>query len=91
MELTELVHKGERKGIFMDKMPAAIQQVIHAENITFVKNRDIYNHEYFDFIKQLVRQNRVWKTFCCFHFAFFSKTNIYLLHNINLLIVILEI
>uniref|UniRef100_A0A2C9KAF6 Ubiquitinyl hydrolase 1 n=1 Tax=Biomphalaria glabrata TaxID=6526 RepID=A0A2C9KAF6_BIOGL len=54
MELTELVHKGERKGIFLDRMPAGIQQMIHAENITFVKNRDIYNPEYFTFIKQLV-------------------------------------
>ncbi|CAL1529935.1 unnamed protein product [Lymnaea stagnalis] len=62
MELTELVHKGERKGIFLDRMPAGIQQVIHAENITFVKNRDIYNPEYFTFVRQLVTlvaQNKV--------------------------------
>ncbi|XP_035828590.1 LOW QUALITY PROTEIN: ubiquitin carboxyl-terminal hydrolase 24 [Aplysia californica] len=58
MELTELVHKGERKGIFLDRMPAAIQQVIHAENITFVKNRDIYNPEYFSFVRQLVSRNK---------------------------------
>ncbi|GFO40772.1 ubiquitin carboxyl-terminal hydrolase 24, partial [Plakobranchus ocellatus] len=58
MELTELVHKGERKGIFMDRMPAGIQQVIHAENITFVKNRDIYNPEYFTFVRQLVSCNK---------------------------------
>ncbi|XP_059140581.1 ubiquitin carboxyl-terminal hydrolase 24-like isoform X2 [Physella acuta] len=58
MELTELVHKGERKGIFMDRMPAGIQQVIHAENITFVKNRDIYNPEYFTFVRQLVSVNK---------------------------------
>ncbi|KAH9492249.1 Ubiquitin carboxyl-terminal hydrolase 24 [Bulinus truncatus] len=54
MELTELVHKGERKGIFLDRMPAGIQQMIHAENITFVKNRDIYNHEYFTFVRHVV-------------------------------------
>ncbi|XP_046339329.2 ubiquitin carboxyl-terminal hydrolase 24-like isoform X2 [Haliotis rufescens] len=57
MELTELVHKGERKGIFVDKMPASIQQIIHAENVTFVKNRDVYNHEYFSFVKNLVSIN----------------------------------
>ena len=59
MELTELVHKGERKGIFLDRMPAAIQQIVHAENITFVKNRDIYNPEYFTFVRQLVAKNKV--------------------------------
>lgn len=59
MELTELVHKGERKGIFVDKMPASIQQIIHAENVTFVKNRDVYNHEYFSFVKNLVSVNAV--------------------------------
>ncbi|CAG5125951.1 unnamed protein product, partial [Candidula unifasciata] len=58
MELTELVHKGERKGIFMDRMPSGIQQVIHAENITFVKNRDIYSPEYFTFIRHLAAKNK---------------------------------
>lgn len=59
MELTELVHKGERRGIFTDKMPASIHRVIHAENLTFVKNRDVYNQEYFKFVKNLVARNSV--------------------------------
>lgn len=59
MELTELVHKGERRGIFMDQMPASIHQVIQAENLTFVKNRDVYNTEYFKFLKKLVEKNTV--------------------------------
>ena len=59
MELTELVHKGEKKGIFMDKMPASIQRMIHSENLTFVKNRDVYNQEYFKFVKNLVARNSV--------------------------------
>lgn len=54
MELTELVHKGERRGIFTDQMPASIHQVIQGENLTFVKNRDVYNVEYFRFVKTLV-------------------------------------
>ena len=54
MELTELVHKGEKKGIFMDEMPASIHQIIQAENLTFVKNRDVYNTDYFRFIRDLV-------------------------------------
>ncbi|XP_052274227.1 ubiquitin carboxyl-terminal hydrolase 24-like isoform X2 [Dreissena polymorpha] len=57
VELTELVHKGERKGIFMDKMPVSIQRMIHSENLTFVKNRDVYNQEYFRFVKNLVARN----------------------------------
>ncbi|VDI64277.1 ubiquitin carboxyl-terminal hydrolase 9/24 [Mytilus galloprovincialis] len=57
MELTELVHKGERRGIFMDDMPARIHQNIQAENLTFVKNRDVYNTEYFKFVRDLAAKN----------------------------------
>ncbi|XP_062568779.1 ubiquitin carboxyl-terminal hydrolase 24-like [Saccostrea cucullata] len=57
MELTELVHKGEKKGIFMEEMPASIHQIIQAENLTFVKNRDVYNMDYFRFIRELVIVN----------------------------------
>ena len=59
MELTELVHKGEQRGIFVDKMPATIQQAIHAENITFVKNRDVYSSDYFAFLVRLTSRNSV--------------------------------
>lgn len=59
MELTELVHKGEKKGIFMEDMPASIHQIIQAENLTFVKNRDVYNTDYFRFIRDLVAVNLV--------------------------------
>ena len=59
MELTELVHKGERRGIFTDKMPASIHRVIQAENLQFVKNRDVYNQEYFKFVKNFVAKNSV--------------------------------
>ena len=59
MELTELVHKGEQRGIFVDKMPPAIQQAIHAENITFVKNRDVYSSDYFAFLVRLTSINSV--------------------------------
>ncbi|XP_070196439.1 ubiquitin carboxyl-terminal hydrolase 24-like isoform X2 [Littorina saxatilis] len=57
MELEELVHKGEQRGIFVDKMPAPIQQAIHAQNITFVKNRDVYSTHYFTFLLALARRN----------------------------------
>ena len=51
MELTELVHKGEKKGIFMDEKQASIHQIIQAENLTFVKNHDVYNAHRFRFIR----------------------------------------
>ncbi|GAB1607082.1 hypothetical protein Ahia01_000991000, partial [Argonauta hians] len=57
VELTELVHKGEKRGIFTAKMPASIEKVIGTENIIFVKNRDIYNGEYFQFVKNLAEVN----------------------------------
>ena len=59
VELTELVHKGERRGMFMDKMPSSIQRGIHSENLTFVKNRDVFNAEYFRFVRNLVARNTV--------------------------------
>ena len=54
-----MVHKGEQRGIFVDKMPPAIQQAIHAENITFVKNRDVYSSDYFAFLVRLTSTNAV--------------------------------
>ena len=59
MELTELVHKGEKKGIFMDEKQASIHQIIQAENLTFVKNHDVYNAHRFRFIRDLVAINMV--------------------------------
>ena len=59
VELTELVHKGEKKGLFMEKMPARIAQVVRDENLTFMKNRDVYNVDYFRFIRTLVGKNLV--------------------------------
>ena len=59
MEFTELVHKGEKKWSFMDEMLASIHQIIQAENLTYVKNRDVYNADYFGFISDLVAVNMV--------------------------------
>lgn len=59
VELTELVHKGEKKGLFMDKMPARIQQVVRDENLKFMKNRDVYNIDYFRFMRNLISKNMV--------------------------------
>ena len=59
VELTELVHKGEKKGIFTDKMPASIQQMVRDENLRFMKNRDVYDADYFKFIRTLISKNSV--------------------------------
>ena len=58
-ELTELVHKGEKKGIFHNRMPASIQQVVREENLRFMKNRDIYDLDYFKFVRSLASVNFV--------------------------------
>ncbi len=59
VELTELVHKGEKKGLFSDKMPASIQQVVRDENLRFMKNRGVYDVDYFRFIRTLVTKSAV--------------------------------
>ncbi|ELT87807.1 hypothetical protein CAPTEDRAFT_215538 [Capitella teleta] len=56
-ELTELVHKGEKKGIFHGRMPASIQQVVREENLRFMKNRDIYDLDYFQFVRKMACVN----------------------------------
>lgn len=56
-QLTALVQKGERKGIFKDKMPATIQRVVHTENLQFMQNRDVYNVDYFRFVLSLASCN----------------------------------
>uniref|UniRef100_A0A3P9KIM4 Ubiquitin carboxyl-terminal hydrolase 24 n=1 Tax=Oryzias latipes TaxID=8090 RepID=A0A3P9KIM4_ORYLA len=54
--LTRLVRKGEKKGLFVEKMPASIYQV-RDENLKFMRNRDIYNSDYFNFMLSLASVN----------------------------------
>ncbi|CAL1268833.1 unnamed protein product [Larinioides sclopetarius] len=56
-QLTQLVDRGERHGLFLEKMPARIQQVVHDENLRFMHNCDIYNDSYFLFIRKLLFAN----------------------------------
>ncbi|GFW12475.1 ubiquitin carboxyl-terminal hydrolase 24 [Trichonephila clavipes] len=56
-QLTQLVDRGERHGLFLEKMPARIQQVVQDENLRFMHNCDIYNDSYFLFIRQLLFTN----------------------------------
>lgn len=64
-QLTELVHKGDKKGIFSSRMPARIQQVVREENLHFMKNRNVYDTDYFLFIRKLASVNIVRQTFSC--------------------------
>uniref|UniRef100_A0A4W3HTX5 Ubiquitin carboxyl-terminal hydrolase 24 n=1 Tax=Callorhinchus milii TaxID=7868 RepID=A0A4W3HTX5_CALMI len=55
--LTKLVRKGEKKGLFVEKMPTRIYQMVRDENLKFMKNRDVFNSDYFNFILSLVSVN----------------------------------
>ncbi len=81
VELTDLVHKGEKQGIFTNKMPASIQQVVREENLCFMKNRDVYDTDYFRFVKKLVTKASV----CEIHvFAFMTQFTVQQLCRISL-------
>ncbi|XP_078526269.1 ubiquitin carboxyl-terminal hydrolase 24 isoform X1 [Lissotriton helveticus] len=55
--LTKLVRKGEKKGLFVEKMPLRIYQMVRDENLKFMKNRDLYNSDYFSFVLALASVN----------------------------------
>lgn len=55
--LTKLVRKGEKKGLFVEKMPLRIYQMVRDENLKFMRNRDVYNSDYFSFVLSLASVN----------------------------------
>ncbi|XP_034559380.1 ubiquitin carboxyl-terminal hydrolase 24 isoform X4 [Notolabrus celidotus] len=55
--LARLVRKGEKKGLFVEKMPASIYQMVRDENLKFMRNRDVYNSDYFNFTLSLTSVN----------------------------------
>eukprot|EP00095_Tigriopus_kingsejongensis_P003305 maker-scaffold355_size198070-snap-gene-0.39 protein:Tk03305 transcript:maker-scaffold355_size198070-snap-gene-0.39-mRNA-1 annotation:"ubiquitin carboxyl-terminal hydrolase 24 isoform x8" len=56
-ELSDLVVKGEEKGIFLNKMPPPIERDIQEENLRFLENRDVFCTEYYNFITDLIQVN----------------------------------
>ena len=40
-------------------MPARIQQVVREENLHFMKNRNVYDSDYFQFVRSLANKNLV--------------------------------
>lgn len=57
-ELTELVSKGDEKGLFRTHLPPSIEQAVKAENLDFCKNRAMYEPDYFRFIYYLVKNSQ---------------------------------
>ena len=53
-ELTELVSKGDEKGLFGTFLPPSIEQAVKSENLEFCRNRGIYDADYFQFIYNMV-------------------------------------
>ena len=76
VELTELVHKGDQRGLFSDKMPARIQREIRENNQRFLRNSGVYNTDYFRFIRELTRVNAV--SFVQVPYYLLSLTSYYL-------------
>ena len=54
-ELTELVSKGDEKGLFRTCLPPSIEQAVRSENLDFFKNRAVYDPDYFRFIYTMVK------------------------------------
>ncbi|CAI8010592.1 Ubiquitin carboxyl-terminal hydrolase 24, partial [Geodia barretti] len=58
-QLQALVQKGEKRHLFDDTMPAAIQHKVNEDNLQFMRHRDVYCTEYFDFVRELVYANNM--------------------------------
>ena len=54
-----LVQKGERRHLFDDTMPAVIQHKVNEDNLQFMRHRDVYCTEYFEFVRELSYANHV--------------------------------
>lgn len=59
MDIQALVQKGEKRHLFVDSMPARIQRSVNEENLQFMRHRDVYCPEYFEFIRKLALCNTV--------------------------------
>ncbi|KAK8401660.1 hypothetical protein O3P69_001054 [Scylla paramamosain] len=56
-ELSQLLQQGEKQGVFREYMPPRIMSAITYENLTFLKNRDVFCQDYFTFIQQICSAN----------------------------------
>jgi len=56
-QLSALVKRGEKRGIFSDNIPPSIRRLVLEENLQFMQNRDVYNEDYFRLIYNLCSCN----------------------------------
>ncbi|KAK4305331.1 hypothetical protein Pmani_022773 [Petrolisthes manimaculis] len=56
-ELSQLLQQGEKQGMFREQMPPRIRASITHDNLTFLKNRDIFSQDYFTFVHQVCSVN----------------------------------
>ena len=57
-QLSDLLEKGEKKGIFsVSRMPPSIERAIREENLRFMQNRDVYSEDYNNFMFDLATVN----------------------------------
>lgn len=59
-ELSNLLEKGEKKGLFANRMPAAIERGIQEENLRFLENRDVFCDGYYEFVLELMKTTISW-------------------------------
>jgi len=58
-ELSDLLDKGEKQGLFSNKMPPLIERGIREDNMKFMQNRDLYCEDYYKFVYSLAKLNIV--------------------------------
>ena len=56
-QLSDLLEKGEKKGIFTSRMPPSIERSIREENLRFMQNRDVFCEQYNKFMFDLATVN----------------------------------
>lgn len=82
-ELSQLLQQGEKQGMFREHMPPRILSSITHDNLTFLKNRDVYSSDYYNFIHHLCSVNQVRRNlgnaFLCIYVYFFYYVCGYLL------------
>ena len=58
-QLSDLLEKGEKRGIFTSRMPASIERSIREDNLRFMQNRDVFSEDYYKFMYELATVNTV--------------------------------
>ena len=56
-QLSDLLEKGDKTGLFTNRMPSTIEREIHEENLRFLQNRDVFCDDYYRFVFELASVN----------------------------------